>query len=332
MADFQVKVEYRSEKIITFSIDVSHVYAGEYSLVDLCTDIIKRSPNLGHLSAGSLRIRYEDDEGSYINLELGDAKVFMEMWENAKEVPGREYRRVKLKACEINSPCLVVQKIDHVKTTRQDTLPSRRSLLHDSGCTMTSTSNTPDESEHAVSTPLDRLFKNLEKDIQQVTTELSLKKAQLYGLTSEVESARIVNHDKNNLLLCGQCHLREGHTKRNCTLGLCASAKSCGLFDKHPVEKGLKRKLEGEISALQNKLTKSQDNYQKKKVAYAKVNDTFCSKVEDELIASNPRQYIQNNCKNWLLINRHAAILEKKCGWKIPRRTETQQLLKELEL
>lgn len=252
MADFQVKVEYRMDKFVSFFVKVCRVYEGEYSLIDLCTDIIQRCPSLSHLSAANLRIRYEDDEGSYINLELGDPKLFIEMWENAKEVPGREYRRVKLKACEINSPCpTVVDRGNISEKTRQDTPcpPSRRRLPvveltsssnYDSDFTTTSTITSNDkaaESQYnSMSTPLDRLFKNIEKEIQTVSNDIASKKTQLHRLTSEVESARIVNEDKNNILVCGQCHLREGHTKRNCTLGVCTSAKSCGMLDKHLLE------------------------------------------------------------------------------------------------
>ena len=37
--------------------------------------------------------------------------------------------------------------------------------------------------------------------------------------------------------------------------------------------------------------------------------------------------YIQNGCKNWALINKHAAMLEKECKGKLPKKAETPKLL-----
>ena len=36
---------------------------------------------------------------------------------------------------------------------------------------------------------------------------------------------------------CGNCHLRLGHRRRNCTFSPCKSVYSCGLLEKHPDEK-----------------------------------------------------------------------------------------------
>ena len=37
---------------------------------------------------------------------------------------------------------------------------------------------------------------------------------------------------------------------------------------------------------------------------------------------------MQNGCKNWSLINKHAVILEKECKGKLPRRRDIPELLK----
>ena len=89
-ATFQLKVEYGHERWINFFVDANSVYAGQYKFDDLVSDILKRCPSLGHLSQYNIRIRYEEDEGSYVNLDLGDEAGFLEMWANAKRVPERE--------------------------------------------------------------------------------------------------------------------------------------------------------------------------------------------------------------------------------------------------
>ena len=104
-ATFQVKVEYGHERWINFFLDANSVYARQYKFEYLVSDILKRCPSLSHMSQYNIRIRYEDDEGSYVNLDFGDESGFLEMWANAKRVPDRENKRVKTKACEINSLC-----------------------------------------------------------------------------------------------------------------------------------------------------------------------------------------------------------------------------------
>ena len=107
-ATFQSKVEYGHERWINFFVDANNVFGGQYKFGDLVSDILNRCPSLSHFTQYNIRIRYQDDEGSYVNLDFGDEPGFAEMWANAKRVPDREYKRVKIKACEIYSPCGII--------------------------------------------------------------------------------------------------------------------------------------------------------------------------------------------------------------------------------
>lgn len=42
---------------------------------------------------------------------------------------------------------------------------------------------------------------------------------------------------------------------------------------------------------------------------------------------TDPQLYVQNGCKNWSLIHKHAAILEQKCKGKLPKRADIPKLL-----
>ena len=70
-------------------------------------------------------------------------------------------------------------------------------------------------------------------------------------------------------------------------LGECLSAKSCGLIEKHPTEKGERRKLQCEIAILRKNLNNTQDNYKMKSTSYAKITNSFVHKVESDLITNN---------------------------------------------
>ena len=174
-----------------------------------------------------------------------------------------------------------------------------------------------------IKTPVERLFDNLEGD--KISRQIESKEAELQCFNDSVKTPLIRND--GTLPVCGQCHLREGHTKRNCKLG---SVKSCGLIDKHPNEKGERRKMESELATLRKNLNKSQENFRMKKKAYSKVKESFVCKVEQDLILSNPDVYVQNGCKNWSLIHKHSAILEQKCKGKLPKRNDIPKLLKAL--
>ena len=180
--------------------------------------------------------------------------------------------------------------------------------------------------DNTIKTPVERLFDNLETNIAEINQDIARKTEEVNSLKQEIASAR--ERNQGVLTVCGQCHLRDGHTKRNCELGVCESATYCGLIDRHPVDKGRARKLESELAALQKKLKTARESYKAKKTAYSKVNESFVAKIEHDLISTDPQLYVQNGCKNWSLINKHAVILEKECKGKLPRRRDIPELLK----
>ena len=171
------------------------------------------------------------------------------MWANAKRVPDREYKRVKIKACEINSLCGIIAP--NVENTNKTMLlaSSKQSRQRKSSSTM--------QPRQLYMSSFDKTDKNYEDLFDE------------RGKKQRVFSER----NQGVLTVCGQCHLRDGHTKRNCELGLCESATYCGLIDRHPVDKGRVRKLESELTVLQKKLKTAQESYKTKKTAYSKVND-----------------------------------------------------------
>ena len=60
------------------------------------------------------------------------------------------------------------------------------------------------------------------------------------------------------------------------------------------------------------------------------VEDSFARKIEADIVASDPDRYIVNGVKNWALLNRHTALLQKKCNGKLPPRNGITQLLREV--
>lgn len=79
----------------------------------------------------------------------------------------------------------------------------------------------------------------------------------------------------------------------------------------------------------ESQLANLQSDYSNKLQAYKSVEDSFARKIETEIIASNPAKYISNGVKNWALLNKHVALLQKKCNGKLPPRHNATRLLDE---
>lgn len=174
------------------------------------------------------------------------------MWANAKPVPDREYQRVKIKASEIYSPCgSIVPNVYKTSiqsrkqpTARKSTPPRQLyafskdetdkdyEKLSDERCKKPrfhradeSENDTSDseleEPTNLMKTPIERLFATMEKNISDLNQDIASKYDELKLLKDEIESAR--KRNKGILSVCGQCHLRDGHTKQNCLSGACLS-------------------------------------------------------------------------------------------------------------
>ena len=92
----------------------------------------------------------------------------------------------------------------------------------------------------------------------------------------------------------------------------------CGILDRHPQEKSTRRCLAQKMIKCESQLANLQSDYNSKLQAYKSVEDSFARKIETEIIASNPAKYISNGVKNWALLNKHVALLQKKCNGKLP--------------
>ena len=353
-----------------FFVNTGRIFNGDYKFSDLVDDIIRRCSALSYPNAYNIRIRYQDDENSYINLNYGDNEAFRDMWTNARVVADHEYTRITIKVSEIDSPCNISVPKDKTSVSgrslssvvnnasRQSIMKPRKLFQVSTECSNYEELSTERKKRtkidpcievcqaktevqpltiddgasvaSQIKTPMDRLLNNLETTIRKLSADLENKETTLTHLNDSVKNA--LSQNDGNLPKCGQCHLREGHTKRKCLLGECPSAKSCGLIEKHPTEKGERRKLQSEMANLRKNLNKTQDNYKMKSTFYAKKTNSSVHKVESDLITTNPKLYIQNGCKNWALINKHAAIMEKKCKGKLPKKAEIPKLLKRVNM
>ena len=76
-------------------------------------DIRRTCGSLRHHTCSTLRIRYKDEDGDYVNLNEDDTDNFQEMFVRASSVHEGLYRKILLRVSELDSP--VVQPLDLAK-------------------------------------------------------------------------------------------------------------------------------------------------------------------------------------------------------------------------
>ena len=149
-----------------------------------------RCPSLS-LTTTTIRLRYCDDEGSYVNINYGDEKRYREMWNNAIAFDDRDYKRLKVKAGELNSPYAFapsglrvqtdIKGIDNVNANM------RTSAVYEAKSRKQLDMSYP---ENEFLTPVERLFKKRDDDIKNTRDNIQSKKAELQSIDDTIERAK----------------------------------------------------------------------------------------------------------------------------------------------
>ena len=71
----------------------------------------------------------------------------------------------------------------------------------------------------------------------------------------------------------------------------------CGIIDKHPNDKAVRRNLSQQVTKCETELANLQSDYNSKLSAYKTVEGSFARKIEADIVASNPDRYIVNGVK-----------------------------------
>ena len=101
---FQVKVEYGREIFVKFYVEADVVDGKvlRYSFSSLVEDIQRTCGCLRHHMFSTLRIRYKDEDGDFVNLNEDDTDNFQEMFVCASSVDEGLYRKVLLRVSELD--------------------------------------------------------------------------------------------------------------------------------------------------------------------------------------------------------------------------------------
>ena len=157
---------------------------------------------------------------------------------------------------------------------------------------------------------------------------MNLLYAERDSITKRIE--KVENHQLQGNL-CSKCHLRLGHTARNCDYGSCDSVFCCGEQKFHVGEVNTKeldiniRKKEKRVQLLKSEL-------ENRKAACKSVKESLARRIEADLFEVNCDEYMFYGQKNWSLLRKHVHAVEQYCkseyNGKLPAKKDLKFVLK----
>ena len=184
------------------------------------------------------------------------------------------------------------------------------------------------QTPHRHSLPLERYTKKQNQELATINEEIHLNQSELKEFDSKLRQA--AKQNDRPLSACGNCHLKMGHTRRNCTFSPCRSAFSCGILTKHLDEKAERACKEKNIKSLSFKLTKVQSQAEHTKMVIQKVTSTSSKRIEDIIVKEFPQRYIARGFRNWALLNHDVVRLVGKLKGVLPTRDKVLPLLNDV--
>ena len=310
---FQVKVEYGQDKFVKFYIeaDVVDGIVQKYSFSSLVEDIRRTCGSLRHHTSSTLRIRYKDEDGDFVNLNEDDTDNFQEMFVRASSVDEGLYRKILLGVSELDSP--VVQPLDLAKRRKlQDMSTSAIESEHklDPRSLERSFDSAATSSVKPERSPLDHVKAELAENVQLKKVLLSSAEEELNKATRENDALTPLSAVRSRL--CGNCH-KSGHTRPKCSSSPCPSHDACGLRDKHPELKQKISELQKEIKRLQQEHSDAQSKLKAFCESRTKASTSFFAVMRPRLKARNLIKYSDR-----VSLDRDLLILEKALNGKVP--------------
>ena len=166
---FQMKVEYGKDKFVKFYVeaDVVDGIVANYSFSSLVEDIRRTCGSSRHHTSSTLRVRYKDGDGDFVNLNEDDTDNLQEMFVRASSVDEGLYRKIILRVSELDSP--VVQplglarkrKIQEISYSGRDTERKLDPLSLESSFACSATSSVKPKRS-----PLDHVETELAENVQ----------------------------------------------------------------------------------------------------------------------------------------------------------------------
>ena len=176
-------------------------------------------------------------------------------------------------------------------------------------------------------TPYQRYRKKIDDDIEQKRYALLAIERKEQEVQRKLLRVKSNPSDGN---MCRNCHMRLGHTARNCDYEKCISVFRCGEEKLHSGEID-SRGNRVTIQKLKADIAKLERDRDLKELASKKLSESLPKQVEISLLQENANLYMVNGNKNWSLLRKHVFIIEKYCkdhfSGKIPAKHNISDIL-----
>ena len=295
-----------------------------------------------------MRIQYKDDEQTFVTMTCDED--FEDALRCVEPIPNYEdaYRLTiriddsltpTLKSPAKKKPCITIRDELSTKTTsakaksEDPNFPSSKSKKR-----LNFRKNEFESTEHEFKgnqeteqyeTPLQRYITSCQTKID---AKLEVKRElveEMELLNMKINDAKSLNVGKGSL--CHNCHLRAGHTARNCTLERCQTVYSCGQDKHHQGEVAKRRELEQSIHKLEKEIAQLSYEMQNRKTSAEKVQNSFSHQIELALLEESEETYQENGYRNWQRLRKHVYALQGYCkkhlNGKLPPKHELKTVL-----
>ena len=178
-----------------------------------------------------------------------------------------------------------------------------------------------------IETPLQRYMDKVKRDLDEKKQELC--KLEMDERDTEREILRVKSNAENGNM-CKNCHLRLGHTARNCDFDKRQSVCKCGEEKLHAGEID-RRGTRCAVSKLKGEIAKMEQDLINKEQSLNKLNESLPNRIERGLMEENENGYFERGVKKWCLLRKHVYLVEKYCkanfGGKIPAKHKVSNIL-----
>ena len=349
--DIQIQAEFRLVKRV-FVAPQPRTYS---ELLDLINTNVKK------VDITSCCLLYENDEGDFIVLPKDNFSLSVAI-RSSKRIPGVDLLRLKLQVLETTSPSgtdqvkgsnVSVENLTSsfstgmkelspaivspaakrgrfISSTREPTtMKSKKHLSFESSVIIDNSAQETDaNSDKQCKTPLTRYIEKTEGDLAAEEESLNVLYAERDSITKRIE--KVKNHQLQGNL-CSKCHLRLGHTARNCNYGSCDSVFSCGEQKFHVGEVNTKE-LDIDIRKKEKRVQLLNSELENRKAACKSVKESLARQIEADVFEVNSDGYMFYGQKNWSLLRKHVHAVEQYCkcqyNGKLPGKKDLKFVLK----
>ena len=298
----QVKVDYGGERFATFLLR-------NVTYESLLQTIQRNCSPLAHLGQDSIRLRYKDEDGDFVNLSQDDPFAFPEMLRTAKQVGDRDYKKIYIKAHEVNFP--VPQKMLDCGGLSTSAAFSggeleRKQLTYRAlapVATSTAQTTIPCFTLARERSPLDLKEEELKENLTVLQVQLSTAREELNNLKQQ--DKQFLSLSSIRARMCTVCHVA-GHTKTTCKNEPCTNISRCKVREKHPEHRANIQELQHTIKNLEQQSADEEANMEGLRNARERAKLSFFAIMRPRLRAQN---FIKYASGKRLQLDRDSKIL-----------------------